>query len=604
MERDISACLIVRDEMVRDEQGRPLIERCLQWLLQFVGPTGEIIVVDTGSEDETAEHAARFPNTKVIRSRKFTLLSDPLDFDFSDARNESLLHATRPWLFWADADDIMGGPELLEWLWFWRSPGFGQAPAYRFAYRMPNGAEYLRLRLFRRDCGIQFRGACHEYLPIPEGTQNMRNLRLIHGPHNKRSIKRHRWLANLLIKESERENRQVPRTQFYLGNQLSACQRWRQAIEAYDQYLLLTEHNGWSEERHRAMGSRGECFDRLGQRQEAIAALEAAIQEDGRFALPRVKLANLYEQANHIERARETYEALAELRFDPNLVLFCQPSLYGAQARHLLDQFNEKHPLPKHRTWEGEKPKSFKKVSVVILHHDDTAIEKTTTAIWGVLANTRSVAFEIILVLNGSKARKHFDTVFGKRIRIVELKQNSGFSGGNNSGAKEATGDVLCFLNSDTVAQRPFIEPMLLSMEKHDAGAVGPRSNFAAGIAQRTQNADTIAEFNEFLSGFCLMVRRDVFEAIGGFDERFKPLYFEDNDICMRIQQAGWDLVCSAAAYVYHDTAIGVKHPQAFAASRNQFDTLWPKAALIAAHKAHHENKGKRINKITVSGAS
>ena len=86
---EISLCMIVRDE-------RETLARCLDSVKEAVD---EIIIVDTGSKDETREIARRYTPHVYDFSWKD---------DFSAARNESFAHATRDFLMWLDADDVVG----------------------------------------------------------------------------------------------------------------------------------------------------------------------------------------------------------------------------------------------------------------------------------------------------------------------------------------------------------------------------------------------------------------------------------------------------------------------------------------------------------------
>ena len=91
---EISLCMIVRDE-------RETLARCLDSVKEAVD---EIIIVDTGSKDETREIARRYtPHVYDFFWKD----------DFSAARNESFAHATRDFLMWLDADDVVENAEAL-----------------------------------------------------------------------------------------------------------------------------------------------------------------------------------------------------------------------------------------------------------------------------------------------------------------------------------------------------------------------------------------------------------------------------------------------------------------------------------------------------------
>jgi len=137
----ISATLIVRDESV-------YIEACLRSL---VGIVDEIIVVDTGSRDDTVEKALRFP----IKLHTFEWCHD-----FSAARNYAISKACGEWILYIDADERLQVRDLA----LWRDMAADKTKAgwrLRFYPRVA-WTPYSELRLFRNDPRIRFQGVIHE----------------------------------------------------------------------------------------------------------------------------------------------------------------------------------------------------------------------------------------------------------------------------------------------------------------------------------------------------------------------------------------------------------------------------------------------------------
>jgi tetratricopeptide (TPR) repeat protein len=137
----VSAALIVRDEAA-------FIEGCLE---SICGVVDEIIVVDTGSVDDTIERARRFP---------IQLYNFEWRHDFSAARNFAVAQSTCDWILYIDADERLevGDREI------WRSVIADSRKAgwrLRFSPRV-DWTPYLELRLFRNDPRIRFRGVIHE----------------------------------------------------------------------------------------------------------------------------------------------------------------------------------------------------------------------------------------------------------------------------------------------------------------------------------------------------------------------------------------------------------------------------------------------------------
>lgn len=187
-------------------------------------------------------------------------------------------------------------------------------------------------------------------------------------------------------------------------------------------------------------------------------------------------------------------------------------------------------------------------------------------------------------------------------IRYLRCEQNLGFIGAANRGAAEALGESLCFLNSDTEVQPGWLAALHRTFDEFpDTGSTGARLFYPDGRQQEAGGlvfADGSAwnygkgsdpaspDFRfvrecDYLSGACLLLRRSVFEAVGGFHAMYRPAYFEDTDLAMRLREAGLKVRYQPAAEVVHvegatsgiDPAQGPKAAQA----RNQalFATQW-----------------------------
>lgn len=182
---------------------------------------------------------------------------------------------------------------------------------------------------------------------------------------------------------------------------------------------------------------------------------------------------------------------------------------------------------------------------------------------------------EIIIVDNNSQDES-VDIIENQfsDIKLIKLPKNVGFGAGNNAGTKIATGEFLFLLNTDTI----LIEntPQILSDYLHqnqDVGVVSCRITFEDGSYQLScgKLPNIIIEFIDkfrytldrkwhsifsslydrqyssvkkvgWVTGACLMIRRDIFEKLGGFDESFF-MYFEDKDLCKRVHDAGFKVI-------------------------------------------------------------
>lgn len=146
----ISLCMIVRDEAA-------VLERCLQSVTHLVD---EIIIVDTGSVDETKTIAAAFTPH---------LYDFPWQDDFSAARNFAFSKGTGDYLFWMDADDVL--PPESQQQFLERKPYF-QADMIVMPYYAALDAQnqplftFERERLMRRTANYQWEGAVHEAMSL------------------------------------------------------------------------------------------------------------------------------------------------------------------------------------------------------------------------------------------------------------------------------------------------------------------------------------------------------------------------------------------------------------------------------------------------------
>jgi GT2 family glycosyltransferase len=160
--------------------------------------------------------------------------------------------------------------------------------------------------------------------------------------------------------------------------------------------------------------------------------------------------------------------------------------------------------------------------------------------------------------------------------RVLTYEGTFNFSAINNFAAHEAAGEVLFFLNNDTEVISPdWLQEMLMFAQRRDVAAVGARLLYpdgtvqhagvivgiggAAGHAHKYFQRDDpgyvsrlqLAQNVSAVTGACLMVRREVFWEVGGFDEDF-VVAFNDIDLCMRFRQRGYLNVFTPFAELYH----------------------------------------------------
>lgn len=158
----------------------------------------------------------------------------------------------------------------------------------------------------------------------------------------------------------------------------------------------------------------------------------------------------------------------------------------------------------------------------------------------------------------------------GKRRQIILNQDNLGFAAANNQGLRIADGDYLMLLNNDTQVARGALRTLLNHLRRDPGiGLIGPVTNNIGNEAridiaydQPEDMPDAAARHTRRRCGelfeirtlafFCVMLRRSTYERIGALDEDFGLGFFEDDDYCRRIEQAGLRLVCAEDAFVHH----------------------------------------------------
>jgi GT2 family glycosyltransferase len=219
-------------------------------------------------------------------------------------------------------------------------------------------------------------------------------------------------------------------------------------------------------------------------------------------------------------------------------------------------------------------------VSIIVTVHN--AIEYVRTCLNAILRNT-SPPYELVLVDDGSEEEtchylRRFATEQGAL--LIRNEAASGYTKAANQGLRAARGEYVLLLNSDTIVTENWLDRMVMCAESDPhIGIVGPLSNRAGWQSvpevvrggewatnelpenwsvqdmARAVAATTGRTYPRipFLNGFCLLIKRQVLEGVGYFDEvNFGRGYGEENDYCLRARAAGWVLSVADDAYVYH----------------------------------------------------
>ncbi len=154
---------------------------------------------------------------------------------------------------------------------------------------------------------------------------------------------------------------------------------------------------------------------------------------------------------------------------------------------------------------------------------------------------------------------------------VVTNRENRGFPAACNQGLKAARGDHLVLLNNDAVVTDGWLDQLIALAESDPRiGMTGPVSNYAPP-PQLVAGADypDLDAMHHFaarwradhrgkwlttgkLSGFCLLLKRRVYEAVGGLDEGFGLGFFDDDDLAVRVTRAGFTMAVAYDLFVHH----------------------------------------------------
>lgn len=235
-----------------------------------------------------------------------------------------------------------------------------------------------------------------------------------------------------------------------------------------------------------------------------------------------------------------------------------------------VEKIEEKKKLSDYEKLQFPKNES-PEVSIVIPVYNE--FEYTYGCLKSILNNSGDVSYEIIIADdNSSDYTQQIEEVVSNVIKITN-HNNLRFLLNCNNAAKEARGKYILFLNNDTQVQDDWLKP-LLGVMKTDCkvGLVGPKLIYengwlqeAGGIIWKDASAwnfgnrsnPELAEYNyikevDFISGACIMIRKELWEEIGGFDERFAPAYYEDVDLAFEVRKHGFKVVYQPLSNVVH----------------------------------------------------
>ena len=255
-------------------------------------------------------------------------------------------------------------------------------------------------------------------------------------------------------------------------------------------------------------------------------------------------------------------------------------------------------------------------VSVVITSHG--AVAHTLRCLAALANEAAAVPMEVILRDDASADPTLAALERVRGLRFIRAPARGGYLRNANAAAAQARGEYMLLLNNDTMLRPGAVAAMLATFRAFPrVGAVGAKLIFpdghlqeAGGIVWRDgsgwnwgRGEDPAAPcYNyaravDYCSAAALMLRRDVFARLGGFDPRYAPAYFEDTDLAFRLRAAGLRVMYQPRAEVVHVEGAshggeeeGSAKASLMAANRAIFVARW--GATLAAD---HEDNGQHV---------
>ena len=224
------------------------------------------------------------------------------------------------------------------------------------------------------------------------------------------------------------------------------------------------------------------------------------------------------------------------------------------------------------------------KVSIIILNWNGL---KETIECLESLKKITYPNYEVIVVDNGSKGNdaEVLEEKFGNYIHLIRNDRNYGYTGGNNIGIRYALNnsspDYFLILNNDVVVAPDFLSQMIkVAQSDTSIGIVGPKTRLynapdrlqlvwlevdmrkgrticvGSGEVDEGQY-DDVKEI-DYIQGSCFLVKRQVFQNIGLFDESYF-CYWDETDYCFRARKADYKIVYTPHAKIWHKKSVRLK---------------------------------------------
>ena len=322
----------------------------------------------------------------------------------------------------------------------------------------------------------------------------------------------------------------------------------------------------------------------------AIFHLRKSTYYDKNNITAKKNLADIFIERGELERALSAYHEVLKIKPDDvetllNIADICLELGDGQNAEFFYKKVLEVEPENKRAKFgiiqlNNAKGNHLPLVSIIIPVFNQ--IKYTKLAIESIQKFT-NVPYEIIVVDNASTDEtkdylSSLSATAGEVVKVIANPQNYGFPKAVNQGIALSRGEYIVVLNNDVVVTDKWIERLIDHIiDDPTIGIVAPMSNYVSGLQKldgvekfylKEGEVDEISllKFSEDLyhknkgqkiifprvAGLCMLIKRNVIETIGGFDERFSPGNFEDDDFCLRAVLAGFKVVIAKDVFIHH----------------------------------------------------
>lgn len=245
-------------------------------------------------------------------------------------------------------------------------------------------------------------------------------------------------------------------------------------------------------------------------------------------------------------------------------------------------------------------------VSIIILNYNGA---RDTVECLESLENQIYKKFKVVLVDNGSKEDdlnqiRKFIEKSSLQINLIALKDNEGFTGGNNIGVKYCTEEYIACLNNDTVVEDDWLKNLLKPFFKNNENLVvvgslikdyynrqkiahyGGRINIF-GQFEFSDNRKSLPKKNFVVSGVSFVIKKEVLKEVGTlFCQKFFPGYYEDVDLSWRLYNLGYKISVAPDSIVYHKVSTTFKRENLVAKGkvsyfRNKYLTFYRNLSFV-----------------------